>query len=95
MLTVKEAAALLGIAPRTMYSLAAPAGPLPCYRVGRALRFEQTDVFGYKEQCRCVPVQRVKAPSPRTFTIRASSPEGSELREAFRKLGVKPRYNRS
>jgi excisionase family DNA binding protein len=94
MLTAKEAAALLGVAPRTMYSLAAPAGPLPCYRVGRALRFEQTDVFDYKEQCRCVPVQRVQAPSPRTFTIRASSIEGSALRESFRKLGIKPKLNR-
>jgi excisionase family DNA binding protein len=94
MLTVEEAAALLGVAPRTMYSLAAPAGPLPSYRIGRSLRFEQTDVVEYKEQCRCVPAQRVRAPPLRTFTIRASSIDGSELRETFRKLGVKPKYNR-
>jgi len=91
MLTVKQAAALLGVAPRTMYSLAAPAGPLPCYRIGRALRFEQTDVMAYRERCKCVPVQRAQAAPLRSFMIRAASTEESDLRKTFRTLGIKPR----
>ena len=35
-ITVSEAAALLGISRRMMYSLAAPIGPVPCHRFGPA-----------------------------------------------------------
>ena len=35
-ITVSEAAALLGIRRRMMYSLAAPIGPVPCHRFGPA-----------------------------------------------------------
>lgn len=36
-ITVSEAAALLGISRRMMYSLAAPIGPVPCHRFGRRI----------------------------------------------------------
>ena len=35
-ITVSEAATLLGISRRMMYSLAAPIGPVPCHRFGPA-----------------------------------------------------------
>ena len=35
-ITVSEAAAILGISRRMMYSLAAPIGPVPCHRFGPA-----------------------------------------------------------
>lgn len=64
MLTTKEAAALLGVPPSTMYSLAAPRGPVPCYRIGTAIRFKQADLDAYLESRRCEPVDLFKNASP-------------------------------
>lgn len=44
--------AILGISPRMVYALAAPAGPIPCYRIGRRMVFNESDVREYKESCR-------------------------------------------
>ena len=50
-----EAAAYLGIPPRSLYELAA-AGRIPCYRLSqRRLRFDLSDLEGFKQSCRCMP----------------------------------------
>ena len=43
MLTATQAAQVLGVSKRTIYTLAAK-GLLPCYRIGSAIRFEQADL---------------------------------------------------
>lgn len=47
MLTASEVARLLGLKPRTVYALG-----LPCYRFGRAVRFDPADVEAYRASCR-------------------------------------------
>src|SRR5690606_3987954 len=86
-LSVKEAAAVLGVAPRTMYSLAAPAGPLPCYRIGRRVIFEHADLLEYKAQCRSTVI-RSEVASSLSLTV-ASTAHESGLESAFRRLGIK------
>ena len=44
-MTADEAAKLLGVSSRKVYALAAPAGPIPCHRIGRTVRFQLSDVF--------------------------------------------------
>ena len=45
-MNAKEAAAILGVSPRAVYALAAPQGPIPCYRIGRTIVFDEADVVG-------------------------------------------------
>jgi len=53
MMTALEAADILGVALRTMYDLAAPIGPIPCYRMGRrCIRFDEKDLREYLQSCR-------------------------------------------
>lgn len=40
LLTVTAAAAALAVSPRTLWSLTAPRGPIPCVRIGRAVRYD-------------------------------------------------------
>lgn len=35
----REAAQALGISERTLWSLTAPRGPLPCVKIGRSVRY--------------------------------------------------------
>lgn len=58
LLRVKDAAALLGVSLRTVYALAAPGGPIPCYRIGRTLSFARADLEAYLQSCRHEPVQK-------------------------------------
>jgi excisionase family DNA binding protein len=51
MLTATEAAALLSISKRTLYTLAAEK-KIACYRFGSAVRFDPQDLDAYKAQCR-------------------------------------------
>jgi len=44
MLSVTEAAKRLGVSARTVYDLAAPAGPIPCHRIGRRIVFSDDDL---------------------------------------------------
>jgi excisionase family DNA binding protein len=91
LIAVQAAADSLGVSRRTMYELAAPAGPIPCYRIGRTVRFQQDDIEAYKQSRRCEPV---RATGPRyslaVVRLKASSPTGeSELEKFFRKAGLK------
>lgn len=39
-MTARQVADRLGLSVRAVYALAAPAGPIACYRHGRAVRFD-------------------------------------------------------
>src|SRR5690606_29593071 len=58
MLSVAEAAKRLGVSPRTVYDLAAPAGPIPCHRIGRRIVFSQEDLTEYLQQCRYTEIKK-------------------------------------
>ena len=36
-MNIKQAAQVLGVSGRMVYTLAAPAGPIPCHRIGRRI----------------------------------------------------------
>lgn len=91
LITAEEAARELGISKRTMYELAAPGGPIPCCRIGRAVRFDPSDIENYTKSCRSTPT---KPPVVGVSRLIASSPDGeSGLRSYFRKAGhaLKPK----
>nr|KAJ8740681.1 helix-turn-helix domain-containing protein [Delftia sp. PS-11] len=88
-ISVKDAAALLGVSARKVYDLAAPSGPIPCYRIGRNINFDETDILEYKQQCRSVVTNRAVRSS--LSSTASSTACVSALESAFRKLGVQPR----
>ena len=47
--TLKDAAGYLSVCERTMWSLGAPHGPIPCVRIGRAVRFDERDLDAFIE----------------------------------------------
>jgi hypothetical protein len=46
------AAIILGVSKRQIYDLAAPGGPIPCFRIGKRIVFDAKDLQEYKESCR-------------------------------------------
>lgn len=53
-MNVREAAKLLGVSVGTVYSLAAPRGPIQCFRpVAGRIVFDEADILAYRESCRC------------------------------------------
>lgn len=58
MLSVAQAAQRIGVSPRTIYDLAAPAGPIPCHRIGRRIVFSPEDITEYLEKCRFTEIKR-------------------------------------
>jgi PTS system nitrogen regulatory IIA component len=56
LLTVKEAAAILGVRPGTVY-LWAERGELPSYKIGSLRRFRLADLEAFIESCRQAPEQ--------------------------------------
>lgn len=59
-ISAQQAAVLLGVSPRKVYGLAAPGGPIPCYRIGRNVNFDETDILEYKQQCRSFCTQSLQ-----------------------------------
>ena len=53
-LSSKQAAARLGVTPRTLYRLI-DLGQLPAYRIGRVIRLQCGEVEDYIATCRVVP----------------------------------------
>ena len=53
-LNTKSAAAMLGITPRTLYTLV-DQGQVPGYRMGRVLRFKRSDIDEATENFRIEP----------------------------------------
>ena len=92
-ITVSEAAALLGISRRMMYSLAAPIGPVPCHRFGRRIVFQEPDVLEYQASCRLNATRNAVRSSLSSTAVSAGSVSG--LESAFRALGIKPRLTHS
>lgn len=91
LITVEAAAKELGISKRMMYELAAPHGPIPCCRIGRAVRFDPSDIENYTKSCRSTPT---RPPVAGVSRLTVSSPDGeSGLRSYFRKAGhvLKPK----
>jgi predicted DNA-binding transcriptional regulator AlpA len=91
LITVQAAAAMLGISKRFMYDLAAPNGPVPCYRLStRATRFDPADIQAYAEACRTEPITP-KPPSVSQFIQSAQYPSNAEIKRRFAAHG----YNAS
>jgi len=100
MLNAEQAAKILGVSSRNVYSMAAPAGPIPCYRIGKRLCFDERDLQAYKESCRCVPFKMPTPTSSMTIPKLKSSPTGfgpggSDLEKTFLKLGIKLKRTRT
>lgn len=86
---IKAAAALLGVSARKVYDLAAPDGPIPCYRIGRRITFNRQDILDYQESCRFTATKREVASSLNSTAV--SMARGSGLEKLFQKHGIKPR----
>ena len=56
-MTVQEAARMLGVSKGMVYGLAAPAGPIPCARIGSRIIFDQVDIVEFKQKCRYTEVK--------------------------------------
>ncbi len=86
MMSAREAAEHLGVSVSSIYALAAPAGPIPCYRIGRAVRFSLADIEEYKSSCRIAPLERGRLKGRRTL-----EPASLDIVECFRKAGIEIR----
>ena len=95
MLTAAEAAAALGLKPRTVYQLARQ-GLLACHRMGPAggaVRFAPADVDAYLHKCRSAGTP---ATSAGALSLTAScTASGIDLAAYFRAAGVKPKLTPS
>ena len=47
LLSARDAAKALSICEKTLWSLTAPRGPIPCVRLGRAVRFDLDDLRAF------------------------------------------------
>ena len=92
-MTVQEAARMLGVSKGMVYGLAAPAGPIPCARIGSRIIFDQVDIVEFKQKCRYTEVKHAVGIS---LNLTAMSVGGeSGLLKRFQKLGIKPRLTHS
>ena len=91
MLTATEAAALLSISKRTLYTLAAEK-KIACYRFGSAVRFDPQDLDAYKAQCRS-PATTPDAGSI-SLTVSSTASE-SALTSYFQRAGRASRRSHS
>lgn len=89
--TVKKAAEYLGVSLRLVYQLAAPNGPIPCYRIGRRIVFDVTDVEAFKQSNHVDPIKEKRTRLKSTRIDLPSSESG--LLATFAKLGLKPRLS--
>ncbi|PUA19629.1 hypothetical protein C7W93_07225 [Glaciimonas sp. PCH181] len=88
-ITVIEAAKILRISTRQVYAMAAPAGPIPCYRIGKRIIFNHLEVLEYLKSCRFTEIKReVVTALSSTVSLRVGE---SALESTFRKLGLKPK----
>lgn len=86
-ITVANAAKILGISLRAAYELAAPKGPIPCYRYGKkCVRFNSTDIREYKESCRFTTTKEINAGDLRLTKLSTKIESGSL--SYFRSRGI-------
>lgn len=91
-----QAAEVLGVSARQVYALAAPAGPIPCTRIGKRIIFDMPDLLAFKESCRCVPAPKLPRLSISSSPIRVSNPAGpSPLLKLFEEMGIRPKLTHS
>ncbi|NYT61282.1 helix-turn-helix domain-containing protein [Alcaligenaceae bacterium] len=89
LISVKDAAERLGVSARTVYDLAAPAGPIPCHRIGARILFNKEDITEYLQSYRYTETKRAVATFLNsTASLKAS---GSGLESYFRKRGREPK----
>ena len=89
----QKAAAMLGISRSQLYALAAPAGPIPCMRIGRRVIFDRADLLEYRDKCRYIETRNAVASSLNSTA--ASIRNVSGLESIFLKIGVKPKLTSS
>jgi hypothetical protein len=53
LVTAREAARLLAICPRSLWSITSPRGALPVIRLGRAVRYDVRDLVSFAEAQKC------------------------------------------
>jgi len=73
MLSVSDVASHLGVSRRTVYGLVAPAGPIPCYRIGRRIIFSDDDIRKYLEKCRYTEIKMDSPKLSRRSAVRLKS----------------------
>ena len=52
LLVADVAAKLLGISSRMLWNLSAPRGPIPCVRLGRAVRYDKSDLIAFANRAK-------------------------------------------
>jgi hypothetical protein len=50
LLSTRDAARALAVSARTLWGLTSPRGPIPCVRLGRAVRYSPADLQFYIER---------------------------------------------
>jgi len=50
LLPPRDAARALAVSPRTLWGLTSPRGPIPCVRIGRAVRYALADLQAFAER---------------------------------------------
>ena len=81
-MNASQAAAILGVSSRAVYDLAAPAGPIPCTRIGRRVVFDEADILEFKHACRSTATANVVR-SSLSSTASSPAPAVSGLASAF------------
>lgn len=92
-LSPQQAATVLGVSRRKVYALAAPDGPIPCYRIGTRISFDLIDLTEYLSTCRYTETKRAVVSSLNS-TVRLGASE-SGLESYFQKRGLKPKLTPS
>lgn len=52
LVSVREAARMLGVCEKTLWSLTVPRGPIPSVRIGRAVRYSPADLQAWIESAK-------------------------------------------
>ncbi|CAG4892208.1 helix-turn-helix domain-containing protein [Paraburkholderia saeva] len=95
-LSANEAAVFLGVSPRHVYDLAAPGGPIPCYRIGSRIVFSKEDLETYLQSCRVEKAPPIRAQLRSTPKLVTGSSTGESALERYcRERGLKPKLEPS
>jgi excisionase family DNA binding protein len=86
-----DAARFLGVSARSIYDLAAPGGPIPCYRIGGRIVFDSAELEAYLQSCRVTPTPRVRVSRLTSTPMLKVNVGESELETLFRARGIKPK----
>lgn len=91
MLTAEQAALQLGISKNALYGLAAPRGPIPCYRLSpRSIRFKEEDIQEYEQSCRCTSIKKEIGGYLNSVRLSTASDTGLQIQFAIAHILGKP-----